>query len=73
MTTVSDAVGAIHNPKGLDIIALRRHVAEGNKLADYNGGENPLPSPNLCGQAAAKQHCFATRSRAFASSFCAAM
>jgi glutamate dehydrogenase/leucine dehydrogenase len=39
VTTVSDAVGAVHNPKGLDILALRRHIAEGNKLVEFSGGE----------------------------------
>lgn len=43
VTTVSDAVGAVHNPKGLDILALRRHIAEGNKLAEFNGGEAACP------------------------------
>ena len=32
---VSDAFGGIHNDKGLDITALRRHVAGGGKLQDY--------------------------------------
>jgi hypothetical protein len=43
VTTVSDAVGAVHNPKGLDILALRRHIAEGNKLVEFSGGEAAVP------------------------------
>ncbi len=42
VTTVSDASGALHNPKGLDIVALRRHVAEGYKLTEFKGGEPRL-------------------------------
>lgn len=32
---VSDVTGAIHNAKGLDIKALRAHVAAGKKLGDF--------------------------------------
>lgn len=42
VTTVSDASGALHNPKGLDIVALRRHVAEGFKLTEFKGGASFL-------------------------------
>lgn len=31
----SDAFGAIYNDKGLDITALRKHIAAGNKLLDF--------------------------------------
>jgi glutamate dehydrogenase (NAD(P)+) len=37
---VGDRFGAIHNPRGLDVIALSRHVAAGNRLGDF-----PLAEP----------------------------
>ena len=48
VTTVSDAVGAVHNPKGLDILALRRHIAEGNKLVEFSGGEGAVSCAHAC-------------------------
>lgn len=36
---VSDVSGAVFNPKGLDIPALRRHIANKNKLESFPGGE----------------------------------
>lgn len=38
VVAVSDAFGATHNDAGLDILALRAHVASGGKLADFAGG-----------------------------------
>ena len=38
VVAVSDAFGATHNDSGLDIKALRAHVASGGKLADFAGG-----------------------------------
>lgn len=38
VTTVSDASGAMHNDAGLDIVALRKHLAGGWKLTDFPGG-----------------------------------
>lgn len=32
---VSDAFGGVHNDKGLDITALRKHIAAGGKLQDF--------------------------------------
>ena len=45
VTTVSDASGALHNDAGLDIVALRKHLAGGWKLTDYPNG---APHPFLC-------------------------
>lgn len=38
VVAVSDAFGATHSDSGLDIKALRAHVAAGGKLADFAGG-----------------------------------
>ena len=35
---ISDAVGAIHNEKGLDIKALKQHTASGKTLDTFGGG-----------------------------------
>ena len=35
---VSDAFGAIHNEAGLDIKALRKHIAGGNPLDSFPEG-----------------------------------
>ena len=35
----SDAFGAVRNSQGLDIPALRAHLATGAKLADFPGGK----------------------------------
>lgn len=34
----SDAFGAVKNEQGLDVPALRKHIATGAKLADFPGG-----------------------------------
>ena len=34
----SDAFGAIRNDQGLDVPALRRHLASGAKLSEFTGG-----------------------------------
>lgn len=41
VTTVCDAEGALHNPDGLDIKALREHYSEG-KLNEFSGGASTL-------------------------------
>lgn len=46
VTTVSDATGAVHNPHGLDIVALRKHYAGAWKLAEFSGGE-PIPPEDV--------------------------
>lgn len=46
VTTVSDATGAVHNPNGLDIVALRKHYAGSWKLAEFSGGE-PIPQEDV--------------------------
>ena len=38
---VSDAVGAIYNEAGLDILALRRHMAGKNPLSTFPEGASP--------------------------------
>ena len=38
VVAVSDAFGAIHNEKGLDIKALRKHIASGTALKDFPEG-----------------------------------
>ena len=38
VVAVSDAFGAIHNEKGLDVKALRKHIASGSALKDFPGG-----------------------------------
>ena len=38
VVAVSDAFGAIHNEKGLDIKALRKHITSGNALKDFPEG-----------------------------------
>jgi glutamate dehydrogenase (NAD(P)+) len=43
---VADRHGAIHNPKGLDVPALTRHVAAGKRVPDFAGAE-PLPADEL--------------------------
>jgi glutamate dehydrogenase (NAD(P)+) len=42
----ADRYGALHNPKGLDIPALARHVASGKPVKDFPGGE-PMPGDEL--------------------------
>ena len=46
--TTADAYGAVHNDKGLDIPALRKHLTEGGKLQDFPGGEQCLPIEGGC-------------------------
>jgi glutamate dehydrogenase (NAD(P)+) len=36
---IGDRYGAIHNPKGIDVAALARHVAAGKRLPDFPGAE----------------------------------
>ena len=38
VVAVSDVVGAVHNDKGLNIKALRQHIATGKTLASYPEG-----------------------------------
>ena len=38
VVAVSDAFGAIYNEKGLDIKALRKHIASGSALKDFPEG-----------------------------------
>ncbi len=35
VTAISDVHGAVHNEKGIDIKALRAHVAAGKPLAEF--------------------------------------
>ncbi len=44
---VSDAFGAIHAEEGLDPEALTRHVAEGGKVGEFDGGEPITPDELL--------------------------
>ena len=39
MLAVSDAFGAIYNEQGLDIVALRKHIAEGKPLKEFPEGK----------------------------------
>lgn len=39
---VSDAFGAVYNEKGLDIKALRRHIAEGDLLSAFSEGADTV-------------------------------
>lgn len=39
VTTVSDAFGAVHNEAGLDVLAMRKHLASGQRLDTYPGGK----------------------------------
>jgi glutamate dehydrogenase (NAD(P)+) len=43
---VADRYGAIHNPKGIDLAALNKHLADG-KLMHQFGGANPIPPDEL--------------------------
>ncbi len=43
---VGDRYGAIRNPRGIDIPALARHVADGKLLREFPGAE-PMPSSDL--------------------------
>lgn len=42
VTAASDAFGAVRNEQGLDVLALRAHVATGARLADFPGGKHDL-------------------------------
>jgi glutamate dehydrogenase (NAD(P)+) len=46
IVAVADRYGGIQNPKGLDIIALNKHVADGKLLRDFPEAE-PISSENL--------------------------
>jgi glutamate dehydrogenase (NAD(P)+) len=39
VVAVSDRYGAVHNPKGIDVAALARHVAETKKVPGFAGAE----------------------------------
>jgi len=39
VVAVSDANSAVHNEKGLDIVALRRHVTAKNPIGTFPEGE----------------------------------
>ena len=39
VVAVSDVHGAVRQPRGLDVAALRRHLQEGGTLANFPGGE----------------------------------
>jgi glutamate dehydrogenase (NAD(P)+) len=43
---IADRYGATYNPKGLDLAALNKHLAENHLLRDFTGGE-PLSSEEL--------------------------
>lgn len=45
VTAISDVHGAIHNEKGIDVKALRAHVAAGKPLAEYS--EATVGGPQL--------------------------
>lgn len=34
---ISDRYGAIHNPRGIDLVALNKHMAQGKLLRDFGG------------------------------------
>lgn len=44
---VSDAFGAIHNENGLNIKALRKHIADGKALKDFPEGMRPAAAPQI--------------------------
>jgi glutamate dehydrogenase (NAD(P)+) len=35
---IGDATGAVHNPSGIDVLALQKHVKEGKPLSTFAGG-----------------------------------
>lgn len=43
---VGDRFGALHNPRGLDVAALVKHVASGAAVRDFPGGE-AIPNADL--------------------------
>ncbi len=47
VVAVSDATGAVRNPRGLDIPALYQHVAETKTVAGFPGGESFAPEELL--------------------------
>jgi glutamate dehydrogenase (NAD(P)+) len=46
ITAVGDRYGAIHNPRGIDVLALNRHVAAGKLVKDFPAAE-PVPNEDL--------------------------
>lgn len=45
---VSDAFGAVYNEQGLNIKALRKHIAEGKPLKEFPEGKSlPATLPSL--------------------------
>ena len=45
MIAVSDAFGAVHNENGLDIKALRRHIADGDLLTCFKQASKKFRTP----------------------------
>jgi glutamate dehydrogenase (NAD(P)+) len=43
---IGDRTGAIHNPRGIDIVALGQYLADGKLLRDFPGGER-IPADEL--------------------------
>ena len=41
---VSDAFGAVYNEQGLNVKALRKHIAEGKPLKEFPEGQDPARS-----------------------------
>ena len=57
---VSDAFGAVRNEAGLDVKALRRHLAEGGDLASFPEGARPCmaePAAALVAQPSCSRAC----------------
>jgi glutamate dehydrogenase (NAD(P)+) len=46
VTGLADRYGAIHNPRGIDLQALNRHVASGKAVGDFSQAER-IPSDEL--------------------------
>jgi len=47
LIAVSDRTGAIRHPKGIDVVALTRHVAAGKPLCEFPGTEPMAPGDLL--------------------------
>jgi glutamate dehydrogenase (NAD(P)+) len=48
VVAVSDVSGGLYNPKGVDIAALDKLLAEGGKFSDFKGGEKVSNDELLC-------------------------
>jgi glutamate dehydrogenase (NAD(P)+) len=46
VTAISDQYGAVHNPNGIDITALGKHVDASGSVSDFTGAD-PLPPAEL--------------------------